>query len=315
LCIIFSDTLQIMKKTIQIILILISFNSFGQDFDTLSKVQLINIQDCFNSQQLAYEAADYILSIPLDFDKQNRDIISGFLLKWTGISLKSGFEINEDLSGTIKLDQNLMSVYLACITKSIPSDFKTKILYDSIENSIILNYFDYCRIFASDNKDIIRIVKNIQQDNDSKSITHSVKKAPNKTDENGLKQGLWKEHLPEENFEYALINYVDNIREGEFTAYYKNNALYMRGNYKTGKLNGEHIIYYTDGQIKVKRQFTNGLQTGTKYTFNEDGSIYSIVNFKDDKLHGPYYKYDDEGDLKWYIEYENDEEIKVIKMK
>jgi antitoxin component YwqK of YwqJK toxin-antitoxin module len=304
-----------MKRMIQIALIIISFNSFGQDFDTLSKVQLTNIQDCYNSQELATKAADYILSIPLDFDKQNRDMMSGFLLKWTGLSLKSGFEINEDLSGTIKLDQNLMSVYLACITKSIPTDYNTQILYDSIQTSLIQNYLDYCRIFASDNKDIIRILINIQQDNDSKSITHIVKKAPNTTDENGLKQGLWKEHLPEENFEYALINYVDNIREGEFTAYYKNNALYMLGYYKNGKLNGEHIIYYPDGQIKVKRQFTNGLQTGTKYTFNEDGSIYSIVNFKDDKLDGPYYKYDTEGDLKWYVEYENGEEIKVTKMK
>ena len=304
-----------MNKTIQVLLVFLSLNTVGQDFDTLNKIHLTNFPDCMNSQKLATKSADYILSIPINFDQQDREMISHFLLQWTSLCLKHGFEISEDISKTIKLDQNLMCVYLACITKSIPSDFKTEIYFDSIENNVIQNYFDYCQIFTSDNKNILNIVEDIQKENKSKSIVLSVKNAPNIIDDNGLKQGLWKEYLPEENFEYALINYINNIKEGEFTAYYKNNALYMKGNFVNGKLTGEHVIYYPDGQIKVKRQFSNGLQTGTKYTFYGDGTIYSIVNFKNDTLHGPYYKYDDEGDLKWYLEYENGEEIKVIKMK
>ncbi|MBN2420141.1 MAG: toxin-antitoxin system YwqK family antitoxin, partial [Deltaproteobacteria bacterium] len=172
-----------------------------------------------------------------------------------------------------------------------------------IESSIIQNYLDYCQIFVSDNKDIIRIIKNIQQDNDSKSIVHRVKKAPNKTDDNGLKQGLWKEHLPDESFEYALINYKDNIREGEFTAYYKNNALYVKGNFKNGKLHGDQIIYYTDGKIKKKRFFKDGLQFGKEITYYENGTLFSVFNYKNDTLQGPGFRYDEEGDIKWYVEY------------
>lgn len=295
-------------------MIFISLNAYGQDFDTLTKIQLTNYQDCLSSKTAAKSSADYILSIPLDFDKQNRPKISNFLIQWTSFCLKTGIEIDKEISETIELNPDLMTVYFACIAKSIPLDLNEKVPFDSIKPSAIDYYVDYCQNFTSDNRDVFKIIENIQKSSDKKGAVHMVKIAPNKTDDNGLKQGLWKEYLPDESFEFALINYVDDIREGEFSAYYKSNALFMSGNYKNGELHGEHIIFYPCGQIKIKRYFINGLQTGTKYTYNEDGSVYSIVNFKNDKLHGPYYKYDDNGKLKWLVEYENGEQIKITKM-
>lgn len=301
-----------MIKTIQILLILISIETFGQDFDNLSSIKLTNLKDCQNYKADIAHSADYILSIPLDFNTDARRIISNFLLQWTGVAIKNGFEINDNISRTIKIDENLMSVYLACLVKSTPNDFSKIIEFDNIENSVITNYVDYCQTFESGNKELIRTIKIIKTN--TNFIDSKPKKAPNRIDDNGLKQGLWKEYFPDEKFEYALINYRNDTKDGKFSAYLKNNNLYMIGNYRDDKLNGTHIIYYPDGQVKIKRNFENGLQSGTKYTYNEDGSIFSIVNYKDDKLHGPYYRYDDEGGLKWHAEYENGEEIKVTKV-
>ena len=294
---------------------MISLNSVGQDFENLDEVKLTNIKDCQEYKTEILKSSDYILSIPLDFDKSNREIINSFLMKWTEIGLEKGYQINDNIAKTIKIKPNLMSVYLACIVKSVPDDFNKAIDFRDIKDKVIKNYTDYCDNFDLDDKEIIKTIQKLKNDTNPKSQNKKTGKAPNNADDEGLKQGLWKEYFPGEKFEYALINYVNDTKDGEFLAYRKDNSLYMKGNYKDGKLHGTHIIYYPNGQIKIKRNFIEGHQSGTKYTYNEDGSIYSIVNFKDDKLHGSYFKYDAKGELKWHVEYRNGEKVKVIKMK
>lgn len=303
-----------MIKTLQILLIFISLNSFGQNFNYLKEVEMRNLGDCQNHKSDLLKSADYILSIPIDFETNNREIISNFLLKWTGVAL-NGFQISNEIAETIEIDQNLMIVYLACIVKSTSSDFNKLKNFNSIEDQVIENYIDYCKNYEFLNKEIFQIINEANIKTNSNPRQFNIPEAPNKIDNNGLKQGLWKEQFPDEKFEYAIISYVNDIKQGEFSAFLKDNVLYMIGNYKNGKLHGTHIIYYPNGQIKIKRNFVDGLESGTKYTYNEDGSLYSVVNYKDGELHGSYFKYDSEGDLKWYVEYKNGEQISTTKIK
>lgn len=129
----------------------------------------------------------------------------------------------------------------------------------------------------------------------------------NYKDENGLKQGKWKEFFQDEKFDYAIINYVDDVKEGPFKAFLEDGTLYMEGSYSDGELNREVLIYYTTGDIKMKIHYSDGKKNGKKLVFYENGTLYSETEYKDDLLHGSTITYHPNGRIKRESYYLNDE--------
>ncbi|MEX0597569.1 MAG: hypothetical protein WD512_13845, partial [Candidatus Paceibacterota bacterium] len=87
-----------MKKFIVVILIILTSNTFAQDFDYLSDYEIKNKKDSEGLIKEAQKAANYILSIPINRDSKDRHLISSFLLKWNSVQFVNGFHINTDVS-------------------------------------------------------------------------------------------------------------------------------------------------------------------------------------------------------------------------
>lgn len=109
--------------------------------------------------------------------------------------------------------------------------------------------------------------------------------ALNYTDENGLKQGIWRVDMEKgDEISYCLYTYVNNIKEGEFKAFYNNGILAVEGTFSKDCINGRHRTYYRSGEIKAKTIFKNGYKEGKYFHLFKNGKTSIIEEYKRDTL-------------------------------
>jgi len=136
----------------------------------------------------------------------------------------------------------------------------------------------------------------------------------NRRDENSKKIGKWIEYFPnEKEFEYAVINYVDGLRQGEFKAYLKDSTMYIQGSFFNDKLHGEHFTYYKTGELNMQTFYLNGKENGTRTTYYEDGVKYSETEYKNNRKDGAYTCYYSSGNIKRQGQYLNEEKSGIWK--
>ena len=109
--------------------------------------------------------------------------------------------------------------------------------------------------------------------------------ALNYTDENGLKQGVWRINMKKvDEISYALVKYIDNLKEGEFKAFYHNGNLAVTGIYTKDLIDSLHLIYYKSGEIKVRTFYKNGLKEGKLIEYYKNGKTSTFEDYKRDTL-------------------------------
>jgi len=77
-------------------------------------------------------------------------------------------------------------------------------------------------------------------------------------------------------------NYLLGLRDGEWKAYYQNEKLRFRGEYRQGNPVGHHTVWYESGRIREDRYYKNGLRTRTWKKYNEEGDVILSVTYRDD---------------------------------
>lgn len=117
-------------------------------------------------------------------------------------------------------------------------------------------------------------------------------------DEQGFKQGFWKEYFENGETE-AEGEYVNGKKSGNWKFYYKGGKIEQTGNYtKDGKPNGNWKWFYESGNLKKEENFKNGMLNGSYIEKTDTGSI--IVK-------GEYIDGEEEGE--WIIEVGDEKEI------
>jgi antitoxin component YwqK of YwqJK toxin-antitoxin module len=77
-------------------------------------------------------------------------------------------------------------------------------------------------------------------------------------------------------------NYLLGLRDGEWKAYYPNEKLRFRGEYRQGNPVGHHTLWYASGRIREDRYYRNGLRTRTWKKYSEEGDVILSVTYRDD---------------------------------
>lgn len=166
---------------------------------------------------------------------------------------------------------------------------------------------------------------------------------PNRTDENGKKQGMWtiwghdipaKGYPPNGKIEEG--NYTDDRKNGEWIKYHIDGKTpRLKGMYIDNRPNGAYVKYWENGQVMEEGKFTSGKQVevykryydngvvSQEKFFNKEGREDGVVRYyhpngkvefeytkKDGVTNGDATRYYPNGDVKEIISYDNDGNVK-----
>ena len=92
------------------------------------------------------------------------------------------------------------------------------------------------------------------------------------TDEDGKRQGLWKEYYPTGELK-SQGHYINSKQEGDWKFYFENQRIEVEGRYKNGKKEGAWYWYYPNGNILQEENWNNGKLDGDFFEYNETGEI------------------------------------------
>jgi antitoxin component YwqK of YwqJK toxin-antitoxin module len=92
------------------------------------------------------------------------------------------------------------------------------------------------------------------------------------TDEDGKRQGLWKEYYPTGELK-SMGHYVNSNQEGDWKFYFENQKVEVEGRYKNGKKDGSWYWFYQNGETLQEENWDNGKLDGDFFEYNEAGEI------------------------------------------
>jgi uncharacterized protein len=134
-------------------------------------------------------------------------------------------------------------------------------------------------------------------------------------DENGVKQGPWKEYHDGGELR-SVGKYVNGLKIGEWKFYYKNGKLEQTGVYlKNEKPDGEWKWYYDNGNLWMEEFYDGGLENGMMTEYSDSGTVIAKGNYVDGledsswvyqmgdtKVQGSYKEGKREGTWKYYYD-------------
>ena len=101
-------------------------------------------------------------------------------------------------------------------------------------------------------------------------------------DENGWKQGYWKEFYEESGATKAAGNYKNNKPVGDWKYFFSDSTIEIIGSFtKKGEKDGEWLWYYPDGKLLMIENYANGLYEGVVVSFNEKGDTLFLGKYKE----------------------------------
>jgi len=92
------------------------------------------------------------------------------------------------------------------------------------------------------------------------------------TDEDGKRQGLWKEFYPTGELKSEGY-YIDSKQDGVWKFYFENQKIEVEGKYKNGKKEGTWYWYYANGAILQEENWSGGKLDGEFLEYSENGEI------------------------------------------
>ena len=92
------------------------------------------------------------------------------------------------------------------------------------------------------------------------------------TDEDGKRQGFWKEYYPTSELK-SQGYYTNSNQEGEWKFYFEDQRIEVEGRYKNGKKEGAWYWYYPNGALLQEENWSEGKLDGAFVEYNENGEI------------------------------------------
>ncbi|RXK59425.1 hypothetical protein ESA94_14930 [Lacibacter luteus] len=134
-----------MKKPLLLaILFLANTTIFAQDFRPLADIKFATAEECRTYNSKALEAADFILSTPVNGSDVNRLSAMSFLIKWMTSTADYTFELNADVTKYGKEEDMLLAVYMACLTKFVMDNADKGKDSKEITYGAMKLFADYC---------------------------------------------------------------------------------------------------------------------------------------------------------------------------
>lgn len=142
--------------------------------------------------------------------------------------------------------------------------------------------------------------------------------APNKTDDQGRKQGLWQKFYPTDTMQYQAT-FVDGKPVGEFIRFYEDGSLQAIINYDKDGVERAELFYPETGEVMAKgnylnqkrdsvwqfysemgvltstETYKNGVKSGMTTIYYTDGSVSEKIMFKNDEKNGEWLQFFDDG--------------------
>lgn len=114
-------------------------------------------------------------------------------------------------------------------------------------------------------------------------------------DDNGLKQGDWKEFFDTGELK-GEGKYINSQRIGGWKYYYKNGKTEQNGTFLKNEIpDGEWIWYYENGDTLRFETFINGLRNGIMIEYSDTGTVIAKGEYIDDLEEGSWFYHD--GDI------------------
>lgn len=107
-------------------------------------------------------------------------------------------------------------------------------------------------------------------------------------DDQGLRQGPWKEYYPTGELK-AEGAYKDNLKIGKWVYYYIDGQVEQTGNYMQGLVDGYWIWYYPNGQTWREEEYILGEEDGPSVEYSDSGSVIAKGNYIEGFKDGPWY--------------------------
>jgi antitoxin component YwqK of YwqJK toxin-antitoxin module len=102
----------------------------------------------------------------------------------------------------------------------------------------------------------------------------------NKTDRNGLKQGIW---LQCDDTSSIVSIYVNGTRNGQLV-FYKGNRIQKIVSYKNDTLSGISMSFNPNGSLHRKLQYKNGKLNGVSEFYSTEGVVLARYRYINDVL-------------------------------
>jgi len=134
-----------MKKTLLLAILFLAHTvTFAQDFRSLADIKFATAEECRTYNSKALEAANFILSTPVNSADANRLSAMSFLIKWMMATADYSFELNADVTKYGKDDDMLLGVYMASLTKFVMDNSDKGKDSKEITYGAMKLFADYC---------------------------------------------------------------------------------------------------------------------------------------------------------------------------
>jgi len=153
-------------------------------------------------------------------------------------------------------------------------------------------------------------------------------KAPNRTDAQGRKQGLWEKRYPNGKLRYRghFVNdkpnavfkyfwdndsmqniavYSDNGKVAYSKMFYENGGVFSMGKFITEKRDSIWLFYDEGLKLIKKEQYVVGKKEGKSVVFGADGNVIEMKTWHNDVENGPWLQYFPDGQVKLKTAYLN----------
>lgn len=131
-------------------------------------------------------------------------------------------------------------------------------------------------------------------------------------DENGMRQGHWKEYYTTGELK-AEGRYKDNLKISKWLYYYREGNVEQTGSYLRGLADGQWVWKYPNGQTWREEEYLTGLEDGPSVEYSDSGTVISrgeyIEGYKegewffelnDHREIGSYFEGERKGEWKYY---------------
>ncbi|MGB0177391.1 MAG: toxin-antitoxin system YwqK family antitoxin [Owenweeksia sp.] len=104
-------------------------------------------------------------------------------------------------------------------------------------------------------------------------------------DEQGRKQGPWKEFYPDGTLK-AEGSYLDDLKIAEWVYYYPDGEVEQTGSYQQGLPNGNWVWYHSNGQPWREEEYFRGQEDGLSVEYSDTGTVITQGNYIDGRKDG-----------------------------
>lgn len=119
---------------------------------------------------------------------------------------------------------------------------------------------------------------------------------PNAVDDADRKQGAWTD--ADSHGGVMVGDYVDDVRQGEWSHYAKDGRLRSRGGYVDGELDGDWIWYRADGRLMQRGGFRRGVKHGVWERWDAAGRPIDRGSYDTGRKTGEWQAFDADGNIK-----------------